>query len=67
MWVKGAVKIRYICCEAKVSVLAAPLTSLRDSGIHLVDDVILSWSPVFAFSRRQNHTFTSFNLKACLC
>lgn len=52
------VKIRYT--------LAPQLTSLRDSGVQLVDDVILSWSPMFAFSTRQNYMFSPFIVKACL-
>lgn len=60
-------KIRYIRCEDKVDMLVAHLTSPRDSGIQLVDDLILSWSPMFAFSTRQNCMFSPFNLKACLC
>lgn len=60
-------KIRYICCEDKVDMLVAQLTSPGDSGIQLVDDLILCWSPMFAFSTRQNSMFSPFNLKACLC
>lgn len=46
--------------------LALQLTSPRDSRIQSVDDV-LSWSPVFGFSTRQNHVFSPFRLKACRC